>query len=136
VSRVHVRVSVGTESYSLPIANVREIAAIGDLAPLPGAPAAVLGVVNLHGKVLPVIELSGLLGIAGHDRPQRIVVAEEGGRMGGLAVYSVSGVEALPEASEAAASAHLRGAALVDGVLVGTIDVAAVFDTIQEGPGR
>jgi purine-binding chemotaxis protein CheW len=136
VSRIHVRVSVGTESYSLPIANVREIAAIGDVAPLPGAPTAVLGVVNLHGKVLPVIELSGVLGVPGSDRPRRIVIAEEGGRMAGLAVYSVSGVETLPEASEAVVSAHLRGAALVDGVLVGTIDVAAVFDTIQEGRAR
>ena len=136
MSRIHVRVSVGTESYSLPIANVREIAAIGDIAPLPGAPAGVIGVVNLQGKVLPVIELSELLGIAGHDRPRRIVIAEDGGRMAGLAVYSVSGVEALPEASEADASAHLRGAALVDGVLVGSIDVAAVFDTIQEGRAR
>jgi purine-binding chemotaxis protein CheW len=133
VSRVHVRVHVGAESYSVPIANVREIAVLGDVAPLPGAPAAVLGVFNLHGRVLPVIELARLLGVADEGPPRRIVIAEDGGRLAGLAVRSVSGVEALPETSEEVASPHLQGAALIDGVLVGAIDVAAVFDTVQHG---
>ena len=92
-----------------------------------------LGVLHLHGQVLPVIELAGLLGVAQEDRPLRIVIAEDGGRVAGLAVDSVSGVELLPETSEDVASPHLHGAALVDGVLVGAIDVAAVFDTVQRG---
>jgi purine-binding chemotaxis protein CheW len=136
VSRVHVRVLVGAESYALPIGNVREIAVLGDFAPLPGAPADVLGVLNLHGLVLPVIELSGVLGVPYKDRPSRIVIAEDGGRTAGLAVHSVSGVEVLPAASEEVSSPHLQGAALVDGVLVGTIDVAAVLDSVQHGTAR
>jgi purine-binding chemotaxis protein CheW len=132
MSRVHVRVSVGAESYSLPIAKVREIALLSDIAALPGAPAAVLGVLNLHGRILPVIELSGLLGVPERQRPRRIVIAEDDGRLAGLAVHSVTGVEVLPEASEEVASPHLDGAAIVDGVLVGTIDVGAVFDTVQD----
>jgi purine-binding chemotaxis protein CheW len=136
VSRVHVRVHVGAESYALPIGNVREIALLGDVAPLPGAPAAVLGVLNLHGRVLPVIELASLLGVAHHGRPLRIVIAEDGGRLAGLAVHSVTDVEVLPETSEEVVSPHLHGAALVDGVLVGAIDVAAVLDTIQQGQAR
>ncbi len=136
MSRVHVRVRVGAESYALPIGNVREIAVAGEIAPLPGAPACVLGVLNLHGQVLPVIELSGLLGVAHTDRPMRIVIAEDGGRLAGLAVHSVTGVEALPETTEEVRSPHLLGAALVDGVLVGAIDVTAVFDTVQGGGPR
>jgi purine-binding chemotaxis protein CheW len=136
VSRVGVRVLVGAESYSVPIGNVREIAVLGDIAPLPGAPAAVLGVLNLHGLLMPVIALSGLLGVPDQDRPRRIVIAEDGGRLAGLAVHSVSGVELLPETSEDVASPHVHGAALVDGVLVGAIDVAAVFDAVQDGRAR
>ena len=127
---------MGAESYALPIGNVREIALLGDVAPLPGAPAAVLGVLNLHGRVLPVIELASLLGVPHHDRPLRIVIAEDGGRLAGLAVHSVTDVEVLPETSEEVVSPHLHGAALVDGVLVGAIDVAAVLDTIQQGRAR
>jgi purine-binding chemotaxis protein CheW len=136
VSRVHVRVHVGAESYSLPIGNVREIAVLGEVALLPGAPGPVLGVLNLHGQVLPVIELAGMLGIPHKARPLRIVIAEDGGRLAGLAVDSVTGVEVLPETSEEVASPHLLGAALVDGVLVGAIDVAAVFDAVQHGRAR
>lgn len=120
----------------MPIGNVREIAELGDVAHLPGAPAAVLGVLNLRGQVLPVIGLAGLLGVAHDDRPLRIVVAAEGGRLGGLAVDWVSGVEQLPARSEDVESPHLCGAALVDGVLVGAIDVAAVFDAVQHGRTR
>jgi purine-binding chemotaxis protein CheW len=136
VSNVHVRVLVGAESYALPIGNVREIAVLGDFASLPGAPADVLGVLNLHGRVLPIIELSGVLGVPCKDRPSRIVIAEDGGRTAGLAVHSVSGVGVLPATSEEVASPHLQGAALVDGVLVGTIDVAAVLDSVQHGTAR
>ena len=136
MSRIHVRVSVGRESYSLPVANVREIAVVGDIAPLPGAPASVLGVLNLHGKVLPVIELADVLGVPASDRARRIVIAEDAGRLAGLAVFAVSGVEVMPEATEAAGSGHLTGAALVDGALVGAIDVAAIFDAIQGGRAR
>jgi purine-binding chemotaxis protein CheW len=132
VSRVHVRVRVGGESYAVPIESVREIAVLGDVAALPGAPAAVLGVLNLHGRVLPVIELSVLFGVADEDQPLRIVIAEDDGRQAGLAVHSVSGIEVLPETPEEVDSPLLRGAALVDGVLVGALDVAAVFDTIQQ----
>jgi purine-binding chemotaxis protein CheW len=136
VSRIHVRVHVGAETYSLPIGNVRAIAELGDVAPLPGAPAAVLGVLHLHGRVLPVIGLAGLLGVPDEGRPLRIVIAEDGGRVAGLAVDAVTGVDVLPETSEDVDSPHLDGAALVDGVLVGAIDVAAVFDTVQHGRTR
>lgn len=136
MSSVQIRVRVGAESYSVPIGNVRAVADLDDVAPIPGSPAAVLGVLHLHGQVLPVIGLAGLLGIPQEDRPLRIVIAEDGGRVAGLAVDSVSGVELLPETSEDVASPHLNGAALVDGELVGAIDVAAVFDTVQHGRAR
>jgi chemotaxis signal transduction protein len=136
VSDVHVRVHIGAESYSLPIASVREIAELGDIAPLPGAPAGVLGVCNLHGRVLPVIGLAGMLGIGHADHPTRIVIAEDGGRVAGLAVDSVSGVELLSASSEDVDSPHVNGSVLVDGVLVGTIDVGAVFESIERGSAR
>jgi hypothetical protein len=43
----------------------------------------------------------------------------------------VVGVEALPEAAEQAESAHLAGAALVDGALVGVLELASVLDAAQ-----
>ena len=133
MSRVHVRVSIGPESYAVPIGDVLEITDFGQIAALPGAPAGVLGLRNLHGRVLPVIDVAGLLGLASEARPQRIVVAEHGGRLAGLAVDRVTDVEALPDGEEEATAPHVRGAALVTGTLVGAIDVGSVLDAVEQG---
>jgi purine-binding chemotaxis protein CheW len=122
---------VANEHYALPVADVLEVAALGEVTPVPGAGAAVLGVRNVRGQVLPVVDLAAVLGLAASS-PERIVIAEHGGRKAGLAVDSVVGVEELPEASEAIESHHLTGAALVDGVLVGEVDIASVLGAVQE----
>jgi chemotaxis signal transduction protein len=98
---------------------------------VPGATPTVLGVRNLRGAVLPVVDLAGVLGLPRADGPRRIVVAAEGGRIAGLAVDSVAGVESLPDASEPADSPYLSGAALTDGVLVGLVDLSSVLDAAQ-----
>jgi purine-binding chemotaxis protein CheW len=128
---MHVRVHLGSESYALPVAMVREVGRLGDVAQLPGAPASVLGLYNLHGSVIPVIDLARLLGLPRGAPAQKIVVAEHAGRLAGLAVEAITGVQEIGEASEEAQSPHLSGAALVDGALVGVIDLPSMFDSLQ-----
>jgi purine-binding chemotaxis protein CheW len=132
VPHVHVRVHIGRERYAIPIANVLEVADVGDVAPVPGAPAAMLGVRNLRGQVLPVIDLAAVLGVA-TEGPRRLLVAEDRDRRAGLAVDLVTDVETLPAAKEEATSPHLSGAALLDGELIGVVDVGALFDAVQGG---
>ena len=126
MSGLHVRVRVAGEDYALPIADVLEVAEVGEITPVPGAGAAVLGVQNLRGQVLTVVDLATVFGL-GASRAERIVIAEHDGRRAGLAVDSVTGVEHLPEASEEIESRHLVGAALADGALVGVVDVNSVL---------
>lgn len=128
MSGLQVRVRIADEHYALPVADVLEVAELGEVTPVPGAAAAVLGVRNVRGQVLPVIDLATVLDLP-TSSPERIVIAEHGGRKAGLAVDSVAGVEELPEATEAIESRHLRGAALADGVLVGVVDLASVLDS-------
>ena len=85
---------------------------------------------NLRGQVLPVVDLATVFELPPAN-PERIVVAEHGGRRAGLAVDTVAGVEQLPEASEEVDSRHLVGAALTDGALVGVIDVGSVLDAVE-----
>jgi purine-binding chemotaxis protein CheW len=127
-----VRVDVAGESYALPVDEVLEVADLAGVTPVPGAAAAVLGVRNLRGTVLPVVELATILGLPRAGAPDRMVVAEDGGRRAGLAVDSVAGVEPLSADTEPAESKHLSGAALVDGALIGLIDLSAVLDAAQE----
>ncbi|HEY1358667.1 MAG TPA: chemotaxis protein CheW [Thermoleophilaceae bacterium] len=132
MNTLHVRVGVAGEGYALPVDDVLEVAELGEIAPVPGAGRALMGIRNLRGQVLPVIDLASVLGLAGKGRPERIVVTEDGGRKAGLAVDSVDGVESVPEATEPAESPHLRGAALTGGALVGVVEISSVLDASQE----
>jgi purine-binding chemotaxis protein CheW len=135
VSGLHVRVQVADEHYALPVADVLEVAELGEVTPVPGAGAAVLGVRNLRGQVLPVVDLATVFDLP-PAQSERIVIAERGGLRAGLAVDAVAGVEELPEASEEVDSPHLAGAALADGALVGVIDVASVLEAVEGSNAR
>jgi purine-binding chemotaxis protein CheW len=130
-----VRVLVADEHYALPVADVLEVAELGEVTSVPGAGAAVLGVRNLRGQVLPVVDLATVFELPAGD-PGRIVIAEHGGLRAGLAVDAVAGVEQLPEASEEVDSRHLTGAALADGALVGVIDVESVLGAVEGSNAR
>jgi purine-binding chemotaxis protein CheW len=130
VTRLHVRVLVADEHYALPVADVLEVAELGDVTPVPGAGAAVLGVRNLRGQVLPVVDLATVFELP-PAHPERLVIAERGGLRAGLAVDAIDGVEELPEASEEVDSHYLTGAALADGALVGVIDIGSVLDAVE-----
>jgi purine-binding chemotaxis protein CheW len=130
VSRLHVRVRVADEHYALPVADVVEVAELGDVTPVPGAGAAVLGVRNLRGQVLPVVDLATVFELP-PNAAERMVIAVRGDLRAGLAVDEVTGVEELPEASEEVDSPHLVGAALADGALVGVIDVGSVLAEVE-----
>lgn len=132
MSAVYVRVIAGGEHYAFPVNDVLEISDLGEVAPVPGAPPEVMGVRNLRGQVIPVIDLATVLGLGDDADRERIVVAEHRGRRGGLAVTEIVDVGELAEATETVESPYLAGAILVDGALVGVVDVAAVLDGLSE----
>lgn len=135
MSGIHVRVAVAGEQYALPVDRVLEVAELGEITPVPGSVAEIMGVRNLRGRVIPVMALAALLGLPGKD-PERIVVAELGERCAGLAVDAVVDVGELPEASEQVESPFVHGAALVDGVLVGILDADAVLSSVESPETR
>jgi purine-binding chemotaxis protein CheW len=134
VSDLHVLVGVAGEHYALPVDDVLEVAEYGTVAPLPGAPAAVLGVRNLRGNVLPVLDMAAVFGIARNGPAERVAVVERRGLKAGFAVDSVLGVERLPEASEEVSSPYLVGAALTPGSLVGVVDVGRILESVLAAP--
>ena len=136
MSTVHVRVRAGAEDYALPVDSVLEVAELGEVAPVPGAPAEVLGVRNLRGQVIPVIDLAALFGLANDAPFGRIVVTEDDDGSAGLAVEAVLDVTDLPDPPEESDSPYLAGAALIDGTLVGVVDVGAVLAAAQAKDGR
>jgi purine-binding chemotaxis protein CheW len=127
MSSMHVRVLAGGEHYAIPVAGVLEIAEHGEVSEVPGSPPEVLGVRNLRGQVIAVIDLAAGLDLQSSSDRERIVVVEDSGRLAGFAVDAVVDVGVLGEATEEVDSPYLRGALLVDGALVGVVDIAALF---------
>jgi chemotaxis signal transduction protein len=132
MSNVHVQVRVGAELYALPVAHVLEVGEIGALTAAPGASRATLGVRNLRGDILPVFDLAAVLGLPPSDAPQRLLVAERGGARAGFAVDEVTDVDELPEAAQEVDSDLLSSAALIEGSLVGVIDIDRLFDALEQ----
>jgi purine-binding chemotaxis protein CheW len=124
---MHVHLRVGEERYALPVEEVRSIVDMEGLAPVLGAPPSVLGLRALDGALLPVFDLATMLGVQ-RAAPTRIVVVDGGV---GLAADEVLDVAELGPLDEPSASGRLRGTVLLDGVLVGVIDLAAVLGTLE-----
>jgi purine-binding chemotaxis protein CheW len=129
----YVRLRVASEVYAMPVENVVEVAVLGDLAPVPGSPPELLGVRNMRGTILPVVDLALLLKVPRMAPPSRLVVTEAAGRQIGFAVDSVYEVSELAELTEETDSPLLLGAILAHGELVGVIDVGRTLDEMEGG---
>lgn len=127
----YVRLRVAAEAYAMPVGHVREIADLGTVTPVPGLRPEVLGVRNLRGQILPVIDLAMLLRVARTNAPARLLVAEAGGLAAGLAIDEVSGVGEMPEPTDESDSDLLSGAVLDGDDLIGVIDVPGVFAELE-----
>jgi purine-binding chemotaxis protein CheW len=136
MSAMHVRVRAGGEHYALPVAGVREIARLGAVMPVPGAPPEVMGVWNLRGDVMAVLDLARLLGLEGGEPPSRIVVAEAGELRAGLAVESVTDVGSMPLTLEPADSPYLSATALIEGAPVGVVDLSSALKAASSNGAR
>lgn len=85
---------VGDVQYAVPIASVREIVNPVALTPLPHAPAAVPGVADHRGEVIPVVDLRARFGLPPAEDTKRAkwILVQVEGRTVGLAVDGVTEV--------------------------------------------
>lgn len=56
--------SLAGEAYAIPLLGVKEIIEYGGVTPIPTMPEFILGVINLRGKVVPILDLSSRFGEA------------------------------------------------------------------------
>lgn len=74
----HLTFTLNDEGYGIPILTVKEIMGLIPFTPIPRAPEFIKGVINLRGKVIPIIDLRMKFGIQAKDYDDRtcIVVVE------------------------------------------------------------
>ena len=89
------------ETYGVEIDKVQEIIRAAEITAVPGAPPHVCGVINLRGKIIPVVDLRVRFTMpeSGASEEQRIIVVDLGIKRLGMLVDSVSHVIRLPSAS-------------------------------------
>lgn len=87
-------VELAGRHYGAPLQAVREVFTLGPLTPVPTAPAAVAGVANLRGQVVPVLDLMRLLDLGLHRLRlgDPVVLVESEGTRVGLLVDRVVGL--------------------------------------------
>jgi purine-binding chemotaxis protein CheW len=127
VTPLHLLVGIGDERYALPIQEVGEVAPVGELTPVPGAPRAVMGVQNLRGRVVAVVDLGAVLGTSTPAARRAVVVVEDAGDPVALAVDTVVDVGRVDAQPGEDMDAPLTGSAVVEGRLVGVVDVRAAL---------
>ena len=89
---------IGNETYGVRIGSVREIVRVPEITSVPSAPDLVEGVINLRGKIIPVMDLRKRFGSAAPqpDKKNRILVVELENKLVGLIVSSASEVLKIP----------------------------------------
>jgi purine-binding chemotaxis protein CheW len=89
---------IGRETFGLPIAMVREIVRVPEITSVPNAPDYIEGVINLRGRIIPIVDLRKRFGQKAFEpnKKNRIIVVELGTRSFGLIVNSASEVLRIP----------------------------------------
>lgn len=128
---------IGKEEYGIDILKVQEILNLPRITLLPKAAEFILGVIDLRGKVLPIIDLSKRFGIESSNasKTARAIVVKIKGKKVGLAIDSVSHVvkvdseviEPPPAIVKGISGRYIVGIAKVNEEFVVILDIDQIF---------
>lgn len=88
---------LGEGQYGLELSHIQEVIDEAQIYYLPGAPQGVLGAVNLHGRILPVLDLPMQFGFESGPRAKRMIVTAD---QDCPLVLAVCGVQSVLHAEE------------------------------------
>jgi purine-binding chemotaxis protein CheW len=132
---------VDEEEFGLEILRVQEIIRIQPLTRVPASPAFVEGVINLRGRIIPVVSLRQRFGLAPRepDKLTRIIVTEVSGTVLGFMVDAVSEVLRLPMSTVEppprlgrVEREYVRGVANLDNRLLILLDIDRLMSEAEE----
>jgi purine-binding chemotaxis protein CheW len=128
---------IGNETFGVRIGSVREIVRVPEITAVPSAPETIEGVINLRGKIIPVMDLRKRFGQAEiqPDKKNRILVVELDNKLVGLIVNAASEVlkispsEIEPPGNVFAEgeSSYVTGVGKLKGRLIILLDIAKLL---------
>ncbi|RUO27420.1 chemotaxis protein CheW [Aliidiomarina maris] len=121
------------ETYGIAVMQVQEVLRYTEIAPVPGAPDYVLGIINLRGNVVTVIDTRTRFGLPGHDVTDnsRIVIIEAEQQVIGILVDSVaevvylrsSEIDSAPNVGTEESAKFIQGVSNREGELLILVDL-------------
>ena len=121
------------EIYGINVMQVQEVLRVTEIAPVPGAPHYVLGIINLRGNVVTVIDTRERLGLDAKevDESTRIVIIEADKMVVGILVDAVaevvdlrsSEIESAPNVGNDESSKYIQGVVSREGELLILVDL-------------
>ncbi|NWN91679.1 chemotaxis protein CheW [Marinobacter adhaerens] len=128
----YVTFQLENETYGLNVMQIQEVLRYTEIAPVPGAPDYVLGIINLRGNVVTVIDTRRRFGLADAEvtDASRVVVMESGDQVMGILVDSVaevvylkaSEIETAPNVGNEESARFIQGVCNKDGELIILVD--------------
>lgn len=120
------------ETYGIDVMQVQEVLPMPEITPVPGAPSWIMGIINLRGTVVTVIDTRMRLGInpKAADASNRVIVIEANEQVAGIHVDSVaevahvcdSQIEIVPDIGSRESARYIRGIVSRNGMLLILLD--------------
>lgn len=133
---------IGNEEFGVDILNVQEINKMTQITKVPNAPDFVEGVINLRGRIIPVIDLRTRLELdkKEHDKDTRIIVVEISNKTVGFIVDAVKEVlrvpvnitEAPPEIVTGIDSEFIKSVGKLDDRLLILMDLNKIITNVEK----
>lgn len=129
--------SLGNEDYAIPLLMVREVISVPDTTPIPKSPSHFLGIMNLRGQVISVVDLRKKMKVeARQDKEEAVIIVDIGGMNIGVVVDSINKVLAfsseevseMPEIESQINTHFIFGVYKKESSLTVLLDIAKVLD--------
>ncbi len=121
------------EVYGIDVMQVQEVLRVTEIAPVPGAPDYVLGIINLRGNVVTVVDTRRRFGLMPKesDDVSRVVIIETNKQIFGILVDSVaevvdvakSDIETAPNVGNEESSRYIKGVTTINSQLLILVDL-------------
>lgn len=131
---------LGEQQYALPLATVQRVVRMVEITPMPKAPEVVVGVIDLQGKIVPVMSMRKRFGMSEPEigLSDQLIVADAAARSVALVVNLVTGVverttEEVIEAEKIVPGArYVEGIARLEGGILFIHDLARFLSKKEE----
>ncbi|CAI8932024.1 chemotaxis protein CheW [Methylocaldum szegediense] len=137
---------LGDETYGINVMQVQEVLRVTEIAPVPGAPEYVVGIINLRGNVVTVIDTRKRFGLTPQepDDASRIVIIEAADQVIGILVDSVaevvelraSEIESAPNIGNEESARYIQGVTSHGGRLLILVDLNQLLSDEDKALGQ